>query len=214
MKMFNYVGLAASILIGTLVPLAGAQSQPATSVVTPSQSLGDYARSVRKDKKPSTPKHYDNDNLPVNDKLSVVGNAGASDSKSADAKTGNDDQAANNSGDKSADTKNAKSSADETPEEKQARYDKWKEKISAEKSETDAAAKELDLLQREYRLRAAAFYGDAGDRLRNSAEWDKENTQYQQQIADKQKLVDEAKQKLDELQEEARKAGVPSSVRE
>ncbi len=212
MKMFNYVGLAASILIGAVVPLAGAQSQPAPSVAS-SQSLGDYARSVRKDKKPSAPKHYDNDNLPVNDKLSVVGNAGASDSKSDDAKTSND-QAANNSGDKSADAKNAKSSADETPEEKQARYDKWKEKISTEKTEADAAAKELDLLQREYRLRAAAFYGDAGDRLRNSAEWDKENTQYQQQIADKQKLVDEAKQKLDEMQEEARKAGVPSSVRE
>lgn len=212
MKMFNYVGLAASILIGTLVPLAGAQSQPASSVVTP--SLGDYARSVRKDKKPSAPKHYDNDNLPVTDKLSVVGNAGASDSKSADAKTGSDEQATNNTGDKSADAKNTKSSADETPEEKQARFDKWKEKISAEKTEADAAAKELDLLQREYRLRAAAFYGDAGDRLRNSAEWDKENTQYQQQIADKQKVVDEAKQKLDEMQEEARKAGVPSSVRE
>jgi hypothetical protein len=212
MKMFNYVGLAASILIGTLVPLAGAQSQPASSVVTP--SLGDYARSVRKDKKPSSPKHYDNDNLPVTDKLSVVGNAGASDSKSADAKTGSDEQATNNTGDKSADAKNTKSSADETPEEKQARFDKWKEKISAEKTEADAAAKELDLLQREYRLRAAAFYGDAGDRLRNSAEWDKENTQYQQQIADKQKVVDEAKQKLDEMQEEARKAGVPSSVRE
>ena len=78
----------------------------------------------------------------------------------------------------------------------------------------DQASKELDLLQREYRLRAAAFYGDAGVRLRNSTEWDKENAQYQQQIADKQKEVEAAKQKIDDLQEQARKAGVPSSVRE
>ncbi|HZR55892.1 MAG TPA: hypothetical protein VFA74_03390 [Terriglobales bacterium] len=209
MKIVSYIELAGCILIGMLVPIAGAQSQPASSPAAQGQSLGDYARAVRKDKKPSSPKKYDNDNLPVSDKLSVVGNAGASDSKSADAAASKDDPAANASGEKKA-----KSPADETAEEKQARYNEWKDKLSNEKGEVDAAAKELDLLQREYRLRAAAFYGDAGDRLRNSAEWDKENTQYQEQIADKQKLVDEAKQKLDQMQEEARKAGVPSSVRE
>jgi hypothetical protein len=74
--------------------------------------------------------------------------------------------------------------------------------------------RELDVLQREYQIRAAAMYGDVGTRLRNSAEWDKQDTQYKQQIADKQKALDEAKQKLEDLQEEARKAGVPSSIRE
>ena len=58
------------------------------------------------------------------------------------------------------------------------------------------------------------MYGDAGNRLRNSADWDKQDAQYKQQIADKQKALDDAKQKQDEMQEEARKAGVPSSVRE
>jgi hypothetical protein len=192
------------------VSLADAQSQPASSPAAQT-SLGDYARAVRKDKKPSTPKQYDNDNLPVSDKLSVVGNVTTADAKSDDAKAGKDgDQAAGT--DKSASGK--KSPADETPEEKQARYNEIKEKIATQKTEVDAAAKELDLLQREYRLRAAAFYGDAGNRLRDSGDWDKENAQYQQQIADKQKAVDEAKQKLEEIQEEARKAGAPSSVRE
>ena len=39
------------------------------------QSLGDYARTARKDKASTTPtsRHFDNDNLPVNDTLSVVG---------------------------------------------------------------------------------------------------------------------------------------------
>jgi hypothetical protein len=74
--------------------------------------------------------------------------------------------------------------------------------------------RELDVLQREYQIRAAAMYGDAGNRLRNSADWDKQDAQYKQQIADKQKALDDAKQKQDEMQEEARKAGVPSSVRE
>jgi hypothetical protein len=58
------------------------------------------------------------------------------------------------------------------------------------------------------------MYGDAGNRLRNSADWDKQDAQYKQQIADKQKALDDAKQKQDEMQEDARKAGVPSSVRE
>ena len=73
-------------------------------------------------------------------------------------------------------------------------------------------ARELDVLQREYQIRAAAMYADAGNRMRNSADWDKQDAQYKQQIADKQKSVDEAKQKLDDLQEDARKAGVPASV--
>ena len=52
-------------LAGMLVTLAGAQTE----------SLGDYARSVRKDEKPASAKKYDNDNLPTSDKISIVGNA-------------------------------------------------------------------------------------------------------------------------------------------
>ena len=74
--------------------------------------------------------------------------------------------------------------------------------------------RELDIVQREYQIRAAAMYADVGNRLRNSADWDKQDAQYKQQIADKQKALEDAKQKLDDMQEEARKAGVPSSVRE
>jgi hypothetical protein len=58
------------------------------------------------------------------------------------------------------------------------------------------------------------MYADVGNRMRNSADWDKQDAQYKQQIADKQKALDEAKQKLEDLQEEARKAGAPASVRE
>ena len=73
-------------------------------------------------------------------------------------------------------------------------------------------ARELDVLQREYQIRAAAMYADAGNRMRNDADWDKQDAQYKQQIADKQKALDEAKQKLDDVQEDARKAGAPASA--
>jgi hypothetical protein len=70
----------------------------------------------------------------------------------------------------------------------------------------------MDVMQREYRLRAAAFYADAGNRLRNAGSWDKEDTRYKQQLAEKQKTLDSAKEDLQDLRERARKAGVPSSM--
>jgi hypothetical protein len=50
--------------------------------------------------------------------------------------------------------------------------------------------------------------------LRNSGSWDKQDTEFKDQIAAKQKQVDDAKKQLDDLQEQARKAGVPASMRE
>jgi hypothetical protein len=58
------------------------------------------------------------------------------------------------------------------------------------------------------------MYGDVGNRLRNSAQWDKQDADYKQQIADKQKAVEDAKQKLEDMEEAARKAGVPAAMRE
>ena len=44
--------------------------------------------------------------------------------------------------------------------------------------------------------------------------WDKEDAQFKDQMADKQKKLDDAKKQLEDLQEQARRAGVPSSMRE
>jgi hypothetical protein len=193
MKHKKYVWLAAMILASTLsLPLA-AQNQP----------LGDYARAVRKDKpkEQAAVKKFDNDNLPTNDKLSIVGNAPAD---STDASAGNAAPSA-----EKAEEKGPASQA-----ELQKGYDQWKQKIDSQKQQIDINTRELDVMQREYRLRAAAFYADAGARLRNSGSWDKEDAQYKQQIAAKQKSLDAAKKQLEDLQEQARKSGVPSSVRQ
>jgi hypothetical protein len=56
------------------------------------------------------------------------------------------------------------------------------------------------------------MYADVGNRLRNSTQWDKEEATYKQQLAEKQKALDDAKQKLEDMKEEALKAGVPSSM--
>jgi hypothetical protein len=196
------VGLLVSALM--LISLATAQTQ----VITPTESLGDYARSARKDKKPNTAKHYDNDNLPVNDKLSIVGNTPATSSATAPT-DGSEVAPGAADADKKPDVKPS-----QTPQERQKGYDEWKAKIASQKEHIDLLTRELDVSQREYQLRAAAFYADAGNRLRNSGTWDKEDADYKQQISQKQKALDDAKQQLDDLQEQARKAGAPSSVRE
>jgi hypothetical protein len=190
---FNFF-LAAAMLVGTFAVVTAQTQQP----------LGDYARNARKDKDkdPKSAKKYDNDNLPVNDKLSIVGPAEPEAPAAGTALAAPTGAAA------------ATPAPGSSVADKQKLNDDWKAKITTQKDQISLASRELDVAQREYRLRAAAMYADAGNRLRNSADWDKEDAKYKQQILQKQKAVDDAKKKLDDMQEQARKAGVSSSARE
>jgi hypothetical protein len=197
MKRIANVFLTEVILAGMLVAVSGAQSEP----------LGDYARSIRKgDKTAASAKKYDNDNLPSSDN-SVVGNA----TDSTGPEDANPAPEANSAKPENGATPSAPS---QDAAKKTDPNDAWKQKIADQQGKVDLLSRELDVTQREYRLRAAAFYADAGNRLRGSATWDKEDAQYKQQIAQKQKAVDDAKKALDDLKEQARKAGVPAKLRE
>jgi hypothetical protein len=164
------------------------------------QSLGDYARAARKKKvEPTTAtRHYDNDNLPTNETLSVVGPPPPA--------TANAGQGAANA----SSTPATKAAADPAAAaaERQKTADEWKKKLDQQKQKLDSLNHELDLEQREFRLRAAAFYGDAGTRLRDSAQFDKDDTQYKSDVDGKQKAIGAARQEFDEMQEQARKAGI------
>jgi hypothetical protein len=242
----NGIGIVLSL--GLLGLPAAAQNQPSSSS---SESLGDYARQVRKTPGSSgKAKVFDNDNLPRQNSLSIVGppptastensgeakpaessNAapaageikGAGEAKASgevkppESKTAEEKAPAKSEG-KSTDEKVPPKVTPKTSEEedaaKQVAMKQWEDKLAAQKQEIELLTRELDVLQREYQIRAAAMYADAGNRMRNAADWDKQDAQYKQQIADKQKALEEAKQKLDDMQEEARKAGVPGSARE
>jgi hypothetical protein len=164
------------------------------------QSLGDYARAARKKKvePTSTTRHYDNDNLPTNETLSVVGPPPPA---PANAGPG----AANTSSTPA--TKVAADPAAAAAERKKT-ADELTKKLDQQKQKIDSLNRELDIDQREHRLRAAAFYGDAGTRLRNSAQYDKDDAQYKSDVDGKQKAVAAAQQELDQMQEQARKAGI------
>jgi hypothetical protein len=199
-----------------LVTLAAAQNQD--------DHLADYARQKKNAKRPepAPKKVYDNDNLPRQEHISVVGTprtesaADASQLADANSQPAPSDQPSDSTTTSQTDDKPAAKAenAPETADDRQKANEDWQKKIAERKNALALLQRELDVLQREYRLRAAAMYADAGNRLRNSAQWDKEDKQYKSQVDAKQKAVDGAKQQLADAQEQARRAGVPSKLRE
>ena len=127
-----------------------------------SQSLGAYARSVRKSKPEvpasSAPKVYDNDNMPKDSSISVVG---ADDSSSAADQTSgqpkSDDNAAAGQDQKDKKDKLPQITPGQSTEDRQKAFDAWKDKLNQQKEKIAQISKELDLLQREYRGKAAEF---------------------------------------------------------
>jgi hypothetical protein len=202
MKHTAWIAIGVALLLGA----SGAAAQ----------SLGDVARSNRKGKLQETSatstRHFDNDNLPQTDHLSVVGPAADTKTQASDGNS----QAAADPSNANAGAAGAKPATDAKAE--QAERDKanadWQKKLEDQKAKIADLNHELEITQREYRLKAVEMYSDAGNRLRNAAAWDKEDKEYKQQIEDKQKAADAAKQGLEDMMEQARKAGVPSKLRE
>lgn len=171
------------------------------------QSLGDTARKLRQNKPAETsPKVITNDDLREAPPAPEAKSESADATKAAEAEKNPADEK-----DKTAAEKAKKTD----PEADQAKLDEeWSKKIDSQKQQIADMAHELDLLQRENKLRAAAYYADAGTRLRNQQSYAEEDRKYQKDIADKQKALDDAKTKLSDLQEQARKAGASPKARE
>jgi hypothetical protein len=169
-----------------------------------SQSLGDAAREARAEK-PATPqtKVYTNDNLPTTGSISVLGSAPA-----APAATG-----ASNDG-KASKPAGAAAASPSEAEAKQQAADKTKADVEAQKGEISRLERELDIATREWKLRQAAYYADAGNQLRDPAAWAAEERKYNEQTAQKKQALDDARQKLDDLQEQGRKLGMNSAATE
>lgn len=227
--VFSNLVIALLIAAGTSTVLAG-QSQ--------NQSLGDYARAVKKNnpQAKSQPKTtYDNDNLPAGAALSVVGNSvppasenlGDKDQEKASDKSGKDIAGKKDDQNKDADNKSLpdqtadakkktepQMKAGQSAAEREKAVAAWKQKVDEQKSKTDLLARELDVTQREYHLRSNAYNSDLSNRIRPSTDWQAEEAKFKQEIAEKQKSLDEAKTKLAELQDQARRAGVPNSAAE
>jgi hypothetical protein len=216
--------LMTAVVASTLAMVAAAQSQ--------SQPLGDYARAVKKTKPSqadkSTPKVYDNDNLPAGASLSVVGNssadAGSADNKDKDSAKTPDGKTDSKIADASKPIAKTGDSADkkqqpqikpgQSAEDRDKALDALKKKLDGQKDKIALLSRELDVLQREYQLKVAEFYSDSAARVQNPNGLVDVDDKYKSQIAEKQKALDDANNELSNMQEEGRRSGAPNSVTE
>jgi hypothetical protein len=212
MKRILLVAVAGFVLTSILSSV----SMQAQSAQSP--SLGDYARSVKKNKpdaKKSASKVYDNDTLPRDSSLSVVGTPSVAASVSDQEK---DPESTTTADEKAKDKKKAEESGQikpgQSPEERQKAIDTWKQKIDDQKAKVDLLSRELNVLTREYQIKTTEFYANTAARVQNPNGFEEEDAKYKKEIAEKQKSADDAKSKLSDMQEEARKSGVPNSAAE
>jgi len=198
MKRFR-VGLL--ILTGLLAGVAAAQSD----------SLAEAARKHKQQQagKPVAAKVYTNDNLPATETISTVG-APATD---AAATATTDGQAVSADGSTPAAKDGGAKPADDS-KSRQKTWEDWHEKIEKQKAAVEQMQKENDEIDRQYKLTSGNYYNSAQQRLFDGAAMAKEDAAYKQQMEQKKKAIDDAKQKIDDLQEGARRAGVPSGYRD
>ena len=186
---------------------------------TGQQPLGDYARAVKKTNPPAASdqkKVYDNDNLPTTGPVSVVGSSSATstsdpakDAASAATPSADDKEKADNKEKKDAPPE---IKPGQSMDERKKAIDAWKDKYASQSDKIAKLSHELDLLQSEYRVKAADFYANTANRAQNPTGFAKEDADYKQQIAEKQKALDAEKAKLSDIQEQSRRAGVPDSA--
>lgn len=164
------------------------------------QTLADRARAARAAKaSTSSKKVITNDNLGF--EPSPVG-AAPSDSAAAPVTSDTSAGAANDA---------APSGSSKSAEDIQKLATEWASKINKAKEEIAFLERETTVASRESQIRAAEFYGTAGTRLQNSQKWLEDQKSAQQETENKKKALADAKAKLEQYRDEARRAGVPAN---
>jgi hypothetical protein len=152
------------------------------------ESLGELARKQRQSKRPSSARVITNDDIAMAAAPAPVIAAEAKGDKSDKDKS--DAAAVPSANDKTKLAASLKAKADE------------------QKKNIAQLERELDVAQREYRLKVAVYYADVGNNLRDGKKWAEEDRKQRAELDDKQKALAAAKQKLADIQEQARAAGV------
>lgn len=157
-----------------------------SAMVASAQSLGEAAREQKAQPKAKKAKRvYTNDDLPAAGQATVNGAA----SLPSDVSTKTSDKLASN-------------------DDRTKRADEYKVKINVAKAKIADLQHEIDLMDREYKMRGAIFYADAGNRLRDDKKWADQERKYKEESVLKKNELQASKDKLESLREEARKSGV------
>ncbi|MDP9267655.1 MAG: hypothetical protein M3P27_04930 [Acidobacteriota bacterium] len=201
----------AALLIAA--PLACAQSS------NEGVSLGDAARAQQAKKSRTSPnaKVYDNENLPKSGAISTTTGdyAGIAAAPTSSKSSGTSAAAASTTSSATAGKDKDKDAKEQTPDEAmKAQADDFSAKVAEAKKNITQLEREVDVMQRENRLKAAAFYGDAGTKLRDGAKYQADDQKQQETLKAKQDELNAAKAALDQVRDDIRKAGLPSSIGE
>jgi hypothetical protein len=177
-RLFN-LALALAACAGFFA-IHGAQAQ---------QSLGEAARKARKARPAAAPKH-----VITNDEIRTARTEAQA--------------AAPAEGAKAAPTQSPSAAATDPAEEKAKAAADMQKKAAELRAKVADADREINLLEREQKLQAASFYGDAGAQLRNPADFAEKQRKFKADIEAAQAKRDAAKQQLEALAEQARRSGV------
>lgn len=192
------------ILVGLLAGVAAAQND----------SLAEVARQHRKQKeaKPVAVREvFTNDNLPRTETISTVGAPAIEPDGSTPPQTPADPTAGQPA---AKDGKPAEAKIGDSAAQRQKAWEVWRDKISKQKENVDQLQKDADEAAKDNQMRANTYIGSAQSRIFGGATEAKAEIAGKEQMEQRKKAIEAARQKLDEMQEEARRTGLPSSFRE
>lgn len=174
------------------------------------QSVADVAKQSRARQKANpNARVIDNDVIPSSIEISSSTPASTSSTPATASSEGKKDETSGK--EEAAKDENKTEQEKSANAEDQKNIDAWKKQINEEKKEINQLTRELNVAQREAGLHNAVYYADAGAMLRDQAKFAEDSRKLQAEIDAKSQALTDAKQKLADLQEQARKAGVPSN---
>ena len=171
-------------------------------------SLADAARLHKQQQtgKPTAAKVFTNDDLPTTETISTVG---ATPVENTATPVAND-----NNGSDGSQAAAAAPKTDDPAKDKKKSWEDWQKKIEAQKASVAQMQKDNDEVERQYKLTTGNFYNSAQQRVYDGAAMAKEDAAYKEQMEKKRNAIVDAKQKVDDMEENARKAGVPAGYRD
>ena len=190
---------------------------PVGVAVAQDGSLAEAARQHRKQKEGTpTAKHevFTNDNLP---QVETISSVGASPNDADAAPQGQTPPDANAEKAPAKDGKDAKATeikVGDSAADRQKAWEAWRDKIGKQKETVEHLQKDTEQMEKDNQLRMNTYMGSGQSRIYGGAQEAKAELDNQAQMEKRKKEIDDAKKTLDDMQEEARRAGVPSSFRD
>ena len=167
------------------------------------QSLAEVARETRNAPHPRATKVITNDDIPSVDTMST---ASAPEKDSAKA---TDDKTASKGESKAGVTTKAGSA---TPAKKDSEQEKsdagWNDRYSQQQEKISLLEREVKVSEQEYRQKQLAHLADANARVNNQQQYAEAEKLDEEDIAQKKEKLNAERQKLSDMEEDARHAGV------